>query len=394
MSNAKEKRTSADVGHHVDEPCRIIYDVGSRKPHISSPLPLAKIPLNYKPVVPSSIKLTMFGEEIVPTHITPDGIPKFSEEASLILYCKEHFAKHGRITGTTPVEVTVNATYVEAEELICDEEKIDTLAGIQEAITSLDTFYELCQKRSIYAKNSRKTLNTFIVFGRVLLDERGYIRRLDRIRDHIYNLNISPEDLPVVCTKAEFDKYATTYECTTPFRVPAPGEKCPICGREFTIADLYKALTVMNTGLFQEVVHDSCKHEYEYYLELKTLLFDIVDQAYPNLCKFEILDNPNLLDKAHLHLPWVLVHTQSGDIKLGRKYDKITIEWQPNFKAFDIAGLNHMTSCVKWTSDASCFTEIGAGLTCQTGVRGIAVSKVSEAVEALTKAHKLAFFSR
>lgn len=388
MSNAKEKRT------HVEMPSRIIFEPSEKRPGASTVLPLAKIPLSCNAVDPESIKLSFFGEELIPTIVTHDGVPQFSEEASLVLYCKEHIAKHGRLVGTEAKEVTVSATYTETEQPICDSEKIDTISSIQQAVTSLEAFYELCRLRKLYAKTSRKSLHTFVVFGRIQLDEHGNVRRLDHLRDHVYNLNIDPSELPLVCPRADFEKYVTSYDCSTPFRVPMPGEKCPVCGKEITIDDLYTPLTLLNKGLRTEVVHDKCKHEFEYYLEIKTLLFDIVDQIYPNLCKFEILDNPNLLDKEHLHIPWILVHTQCGDIKLGRKYKKITIEWQANFKPFDIAGLNYLSHCVKWTEDRACFSEIEEGTTSKTGIRGIAVDKVSTAVEALSKAHHLAFFSK
>lgn len=389
MSNAKEKRT------HVEMPCRIIYEAGKRSHNNTSvALPLAKIPLSCNAVEPESITLSMLGEEVNPTFITHDGVPMFSEEASLILYCKEHIAKHGRLVGTEAQEVKVKATYTEAELPNYNMEEIDTASGITKATRNLDAFYDLCKKRSLYSKTIRKPLHTFIVFGLIMLDEHGYVRRLDRLRDHIYNLNIDPSDLPLVCPKAEFDKWVTSYECSTPFRVPRPGEKCPICGKEFTIKDLYQPLTLLHRGLLNEVVHDKCKFEFEYYLEINTLLFDIVDQVYTNLSKFEILNNPNLLDKEHLHIPWILVHTPCGDIKLGRKYKKITIEWQANFKPFDIAGLNYMSKCVKWTDDRACFSEVEKGTTSTTGIRGIAVESVADAVEALRKAHNLAFFSK
>ena len=389
MSKDKDNRTT-----HVEKARHIIYGLGEKRPSLSSPLPLAKIPLSNKPVAPDSIKLHMLGEEIIPTFITHDGVPKFSEKASLILYCKEHIARHGRLVGTEKQEVNVIATYTECEPPLYGKEEIDTAAGIQNALTSLEDFYSLCQKRAFYSKSSPGHLHCFIVYGRIMLDEHGYIRRLDRIRDHIYNLNIEPEELPIVCTREEFDKYATTYDCSNAFRIPAPGEKCPICGREFTIEDLKEALTTMNTGMFQEVVHDKCKHQYEYHLEIKTLVFDIADHVYPGLCKFEILSNPNLLDKVHSHIPWILIHTQDGDIKLGHKYQRINIEWQPNFRPFDISGLNNMQNCVKWADGCACSAVIMKGTTSTTGVRGISVDKVSDAVEALKQAHNLAFFSK
>lgn len=389
MSNAKEKRT------RVEMPCRIIYEAGKRS-YNNTPvaLPLAKIPLSCNAVEPESIKLSMFGEDVIPTLITYDGVPKFSEEASLILFCKEYIAKEGRLVGTEAQDVKVQATYTEAEQPTYDVEEIDTISEIEQAITSLELFYDLCLERQFYAKTIRKSLHSFIIFGRILLDEHGLVRRIDRMRDHIYNLEIAPDDLPLVCTKEHFSKYVTSYECSTPFRVPCPGEKCPVCGREFTIKDLYEPLTLISHGLWDEVVHDKCKQEFEYYLEIKTLVFDIVDSVYTNRCKFEILPNPNLLDKANLHIPWVLVHTPCGDIKLGRKYGKFTIEWQSNYKPFDISGFNYMEKSIKWTEDRTCFTTAEKGTTSTTGVRGIVVENVADAIEVLRKAHSLAFFPK
>lgn len=316
-----------------------------------------RIPLGSRHVKPESVKLFISGkEEIIPQYFSNTGTPSFSPEASLILYCKDMIATERRLVGQPIEDFFISADYEETSYDFSLEE-IDSLTGIITSLSSLKAFNELCGKRKAYSSKFKEHLHAFVIFGRILLDENGYTRRMTRLKNHHYDVTVDAGELPIVCTREQFEKMVTFFETSNDTNIPKSGDVCPCCGKAFEIDDLKEHLSTLNG----KISHDKCMKNYEFHLEIKKLIFDIIDQVFEPSPKFEILPNPSTFNIRTTHLPWFLVHTRFGDIKIGSRYDKIYIEWQENYKPFDIAIFNNFHNTTKWYAGSSTFKEIPLG---------------------------------
>lgn len=346
------------------------------------------IPLCRQHVRPESVKLSISGkEELIPQYFSDSGTPSFSPEASLILYCKDRLASEKRLVGQPVEDFFISASYEETSyDFTLDE--IDSLNGIINSLSSLQSFNELCGKRKAYTSKFEKKLNAFVVFGRILLDENGYVRRMNRLKNHHYDVTVEPDELPVVCTREQFENMVTFFECNSDTNIPKSGDFCPCCGKVFEIDDLKEHLSTHNG----KIIHDKCLKNYEFHAEIKKLIFDIIDVVFEPYCKFEILPNPSAFNPSTSHLPWFMVHTRFGDIKIGSRYSKIHIEWQENYKPFDIAIFNKFIGATKWYTGSSTFKEIPEG-TAPTNVRRVVCAQNKEdAIAILQLATKSANF--
>lgn len=347
------------------------------------------VPLSSQHVNPSSVKLFISGkEEIVPQYFSNKGTPVFSPEASLILYCKERLATEKRVIGAPEENFFITANY-QTMSYDFSLEEIDSITGVIAALSDLKSFNELCGKRKAYASKFNKPLHCFVVFGRLMLDEQGGVRRMTRLKNVSYDIVISPDELPIVCSREQFEDFVTFFETDNSSNIPQAGETCPCCGKQFVIDDLRTSL-VSHHG---KPVHEECLKTYEYYREVKNLIFDIVDTVFAPAVSFEILPNPAVFNKSVAHLPWFMVHTRSGDFKIGSKYDKICIEWQENFKPFDIAILNKFTTATKWYSNSATFKEINPGVAPVNAKRVVCASTKEEAIAILQTVNSVSNFS-
>ena len=342
------------------------------------------ISLNKKPADPDSITIKMFGEEIFPNDFDITGMPIFSEEASLVLATKKRIISGNRTSHNMPEKLNVEVSYREADYNFSLDE-IDTVDGIKASLADLTTFTELCRKRYLATIQLRKPLNCFVLFGRIMLDEHGYIRRIRNLSDHKYSLTVLPEELPEVCTREEFDKIVTFFDSATNHAIPQNGEKCPCCGKVFTINSLKEDLDYVN----HKIAHKECIQNYHYYAEIDSLIFNIIDSVYPDKVAFDVLPNPAIYNKELQHIPWFLVHTRFGDIKIGRKCGKISIEWQENFRPFDICIFNNDQRVVKWFDHSPCFKQIAHGEAPLDSKRGILALTEKDAIDYLLRVHTI-----
>ncbi|MBQ6860696.1 MAG: hypothetical protein IJO08_03520 [Clostridia bacterium] len=338
------------------------------------------ISLNKKPADPESVTVKMYGEEIFPNDFDITGMPIFSTEASLVLATKRRIISGNRMPHKMPESMKVEVSYREASyDFSLDE--IDTLEGVKASLSDLNAFGELCRKRYLASIQLRKPLHCFVLFGRIMLDEHGYTRRINSLSDHKYSLTVLPEEVPEICTREEFDKIVTFFNSESTPAIPKSGDKCPCCGKLFTIESLKEDLGYLNG----KIAHKECMHNYQYHKEIDSLIFGVIDSVYQGNVPFEILPNPAIYNKDAQHIPWFLVHTSSGDIVIGRKCGKISIEWQENFRPFDLAIFNNDSRVVKWFGGSPCFKQIARGEAPLDGKRGIIALTEKDAIAYLMK---------
>ena len=67
--------------------------------------------------------------------------------------------------------------------------------------------------------------------------------------------------------------------------------------------------------------------------------------------QFKLLPNGYCHEDCCSHIPWFLFHTIDGDIIMGWRKRVISIEWQKNYKPFDLNKLFGNEDVTKWEED-------------------------------------------
>lgn len=310
----------------------------------------AQIPISHIPVDQESLKLTCLDTPLIPNSFDAMGIPCFSKEAALILHCKEKLTREGRMPMVYDDDFYVKASFKSRNDEDISLDEINTVEGISKSLTSLESFNELCIKRKVYANtHSFRDLNGFIIYGRIYLDEVGCVQRISTMRNHFYGYRVSPSELPIVISQEEFYKIVTAIDLSLEPCIPKANDKCPCCGKPFTISSLQEELVLLDGN----IAHEQCLKTYEYYAEIEKIIFDIIDVAFASYrcnkaIQFDIIPHPSARFTPSLaHMPWFLVHLSYGDIKIGSLQNKITIEWQENYPAFKIDIFDNLTQIRK-----------------------------------------------
>lgn len=292
---------------------------------------------------PETVKVFLEGEEIVPEFINTFGIPIFSPVTTLrYLYQGERNRRDGK------PQLLFEVRYEEADmfSLYDSKEKFDSIEGIEESLESLSSFQELLGKRLIFTEETKNIpLGEFVVYGRYYLDQYGQILE-------IQNESFVEEDpwVPDVCTRNHFDLLTNSYNVTDKVAFPkTEGERCAYCGKKMTIGDLKKGFEKIR--LLQdkeEIVHKKCFEDFVKDIDLDEIT-SFVDEVYPEKPKMELI--PNGANPSSFIL-WYLFHTSDGDIIIGKEEigGDTVIEWQENYKPFDMAIFNG-EACDMWYDD-------------------------------------------
>lgn len=113
-------------------------------------------------------------------------------------------------------------------------------------------------------------------------------------------------------------------------------------------------------------------------------LMDIVYDEAP----FDLLPNGYCNQECCKHIPWLKFHTPDGDIVIGWRKRVISIEWQENFKPFDMAVFNK-ENVTKWEGDNNIYKTIKKGQARTNVKRGIHAWGENKAYEYLKKIKEL-----
>ena len=112
-----------------------------------------------------------------------------------------------------------------------------------------------------------------------------------------------------------------------PFHVPAADSICPICGRKISMYDIKTKNFLRISG---KSCHEKCLDEYNKELQFKRLI-DLIDQVYDGNPKYTIVENKDF------ELLTLSFETPDGNIHIEDSFGSVAIEWQENFKPFDMA---------------------------------------------------------
>lgn len=287
------------------------------------------------PANPSTVKVSYMGAPINPESFTLAGSPIFSEEMTDLYLWKDYQRLHHEPDSN--YDATIFDVTYEKMEFNIPKYMFDSTDGIRKSLKSLAAFHEMLNLRKLWTLNNKgKKLNEFVVYGKYVLDSLGQIL-LIKYFDYEYTM-------PDVCTLEYFRENVKTFGTTHHPPIPKSNSACPCCGKKFSLSDLKKTAFGLVNG---KIAHESCRKTYYHAKEINEMTSNIMDLVYKDCPDFDLLPNGYCNQDCCSHIPWFKFHTPDGDIVIGWRKRVISIEWQENFKPFDMAIFNG--ECVtKW----------------------------------------------
>ena len=293
-----------------------------------------------KLAIPETVKVTLLGKPVIPDSFNCYGHPNFTEEQEMLFMFKEEELKRQNGGKYTPLE-----TEIVYEERIFDVSRstFDTARGIEKSLLNLSDLNEMLCNRSIFCKAHRtKRLNEFMLFGCFWLDQFGQIMSVEKKAKGKLRTNGDVEDYETF----RMNNYEGFILTSGGYSIPSSGSVCPCCGKTFTIDDVKNNPCIYMDGKFY---HDSCWCNYRRLTEVDKFTRRMMDLLYKSTdYHFELLPNGYWCDDCYSHIPWFLFHTIDGDIIMGWRKRVISIEWQENYKSFDMNKLFGNEDVTKW----------------------------------------------
>lgn len=323
---------------------------------------------------PETMEITIQGETIIPESFDIYGQPIISKEMAMLYEWHERQVRRNPETKDFWLEAEIS---YEEQEFTVPREMFDTVKGIEKSLTNLTSFKEMLNNRRLWrrATGEKTYLNEFVVFGKYKLDVFGQVLEISNVQF------VGEPNIPDVCELEYFNMIAKSYSGSYGSYIPKEGTKCPCCGIKFTIDDLRNTVFGLTNG---KISHDSCRRKYYHNKEIDEISRSLVDLVYDEKPKFDLLPNGYCDKECCTHIPWFLFHTSDGDIKIGWRKRVISIEWQENFKPFDMAIFND-EEVTKWCNNSGIYKAIEAGTNPTNGIRGIHAWGKEKAYEYLKK---------
>ena len=293
-----------------------------------------------KLAIPETVKVTLLGERIIPVSFDIYGHPNFTEDQEMLYIFKEEELK--RQNGGKYLSLEAEIVYEEMHFNI-PRSKFDTTAGIKKSLLSLAELNEMLQNRKMFVKAYKgERLNEFIILSRFLLDKFGQIMAIEQNSNSKLIINGDVEKYEEFC-KHNNEVYTLTSGGDA---IPTVGAICNCCGKKLTIDDIKCNPCVSING---KLYHYSCWRKYRRLIEIDKFTRRMMDLVYNSSdYQFELLPNGYCNKECCTHIPWFLFHTIDGDIIMGWRKHVISIEWQDNYKHFDMKQLFSTEDVTKW----------------------------------------------
>ena len=325
------------------------------------------------PANPSTVKVSYMGMPVAPERFSLAGSPIFSEEMT-DLYLWKDYQRVYHDFKPDPNSTIFDVTY-EKMNFTVPKSEFDSFNGIWKSLKSLSSFNEMLNNRKLWCLNNKgKKLNEFVIYGKYVLDCFGQILFIN----YFYN----QYTMPNVCTYEYFKDNVKTFSTSHKPVIPKTNTSCPCCGKNFSINDLRNTVFGLVNG---KVAHESCRKTYYHSKSINDMTNLLMDKVYNECPDFDLLPNGYCNQDCCSHVPWFCFHTSDGDIIIGWRKHVISIEWQENFKPFDMAIFNG-ENVTKWCENFSHIPKsIDHGILTTTGKRGIHAWGREKAYEYLKK---------
>ncbi len=274
---------------------------------------------------PNTVKVKLLGKRIYPISFNLFGEPIFTnEQRDLYMYKEVEIRRERNACFTLNAEIT----YVE-RKFDVERDSFDSIDGIKASLVSLKKFHEMLQNRIIYRKlHENERLNEFMVFGIYCLDWLGDYWSLD-INEVTTALTVDVEDFYTFCSYCDNFRGMGEGYC-----IPRPNDVCPYCSKKFTISDLKNNPCIKKKN---KTCHESCSNNFEKLQSIHYILNNM-DKIYgrdnykSNIISDDLENSDGCKYKSQF-----LFNTPDGDIKITYGEIKIFIEWQENYKPFNLS---------------------------------------------------------
>lgn len=293
-------------------------------------LELSKLP------VPGSITVYLQGHLIQPESFDACGNPIISEEMTKLFKARQQLASRNDPENNSE-DIYARVCY-EVQKFTVPKDEFDSVSGIQKSLVSLKDFNEMLNNRQRYLKafENNVELSEFIIWGKYILTKSGKITewsgaikntatKNSRFLTSVTDTNTFPE----VAELSIFKFYLKDNEVLMygpNFSVPSAGSICPICGREISMYDLRTREFSRING---KICHRKCYYDYEKQLRISNIV-ELIDEVYDEIPKYRIIDESD----------WSITlsfETLDGNVEIQDTLGAVAIEWQENFKPFDMA---------------------------------------------------------
>ena len=296
--------------------------------------------------IPETVKVTLQGETLIPISFDFYGHPNFTAEQEKLCMFKEEELR--RESGNKYATLEAEIVYVE-RTFDVPRSTFDEIQGIKSSLASLSDLNEMIQNRKLFRKaHPNDRLNEFVLFDCFLLDQFGqveYVEKMEKERQEASN------DVEYYSTfkKNNWNGFVINYG--NGYIIPMAGSRCPCCGKTFTMEDIKTNPCVRVDG---KIYHDSCWRNYRRLTEIDKFTRQLMSRIYEDAdYQFELLPNGYCNESCCSHIPWFLFHTIDGDIIMGWRKRVISIEWQENYKPFDMKELFGEEDVTQWEEDGN-----------------------------------------
>ncbi len=203
------------------------------------------------------------------------------------------------------------------------DNSFDTIAGIADSLGSLDAFRALLKKRDGYGREDYP-MHAFLVLGRWFLGARGDFgfTEVSLPGGECIDPACFAEVVSVDQLKACFKDIHIFYDGR---RLPEDKDRCPGCGRGWTLDNLHDSFEVMEREKCLHF-HRKCKEIDGKHIERKRFSDLFRKAGFPT---FVLNDIPNEYWRPSVDCippPWFLVELPEGDIKIGKRKNVINID--------------------------------------------------------------------
>lgn len=287
---------------------------------------------------PLTVRVYLEGREIKPEYFNIFGHPTFSEEQTKI-YMHKNF-EYRKSSGDME-QLKLKVTY-KVDSMCVRKALFDTVEGIDASLVGLREFNAVIRNRMRYKKrHPNGQLHQFVVWGKYLLNDEAQVCRIRR-EDGKAAIIQAPVE-PLGQFEHNNDCSYTIVKGVIPFAIPAPNSCCPCCGKTLTIYDVKDGYCVYVNDKFY---HEKCYQEYTKANEVLEIIAGLVAYVY-DIDEY-YYEYRHALGGGYSSF---LVHTKSGDIIIEKRKNIISIEWQENFKPFDIKEVFSGEDTIKWNKN-------------------------------------------
>ena len=266
--------------------------------------------------------------EVIPVGFDTYGHPVISEEQFEIYQNMK--ASKERENKILAVEVSyAKMPFVIRSELFDTVEGIETAIRTSIAEKNLQAFKEMLIRRKQYAFTG-KLLNDFVIFERYFLAKNGRVYNVKNVHYKEIAMGAEMNERPDLRDTVAMEELAGI-EIVSEVHLPNVGEKCAICGKEFTLNDIANGIFEENDSA--EKGHIECFAYYNDAINWQKAN-TIIDAVYDKPETEEISDIVDE-DGGFKEVKRYLYHTEDGDVSIRFKTKVIEIKWHGKFKPFD-----------------------------------------------------------